>query len=147
MLLGKQDVGKNVVIIGGGLVGAETAEYLSANGIHVSLIEMLDQIAKDGEAATNQFLIGNLKKYDVDIYTSTSTDEIEENRVKITTPDGSVILNDIDDVIIATGFRSNTELDNLLLYYKGKTVKVGDANTVKNGLHNLREAYELAIKL
>lgn len=146
VLVGKQDVGKDVLIIGGGLVGAETAEYLSANGIHVTLVEMLDQIAKDGEAAPNRFLFENLEKYGVDIYTSTSTDMIDGRKVMLTTSNGSVTMDDIDDVIIATGFRPNVELDDLLLGFTGEIVKVGDANTVKNGLHNLREAYEKALK-
>lgn len=44
-------LGKMFSFIGGGLVGAETAEYLSYHGINVTLVEMLPQIAKDGESA------------------------------------------------------------------------------------------------
>lgn len=147
VLLGKEDVGKKILVVGGGLVGAETAEYLSANGVQVILVEMADQIAKDGETGSNYFLLRNLEKNNVDIYTSTGIDEIKASTVKLSTPDGIVMINDIDDVVIATGFRPNTELDEQLLSYTGKILKVGDASTVKNGLYNLREAYKVALSL
>lgn len=146
VLLGKEDVGKKVLIIGGGLVGAETAEYLGANGIQVTLVEMLDQIAKDGETAPNGFLFENLKKYGVAVYTSTSVVSVTGTSVLLKKQDDSIALENIDDVIIATGFRPNTNLDKLLSAYDGEVVRVGDANKVKNGLHNLREVYEAALK-
>ena len=147
VLLGKEDVGKKVLIIGGGLVGAETAEYLAYNNIHVVLVEMLDQIAKDGEAPSNEFLFKNLEKYGVEIYVSTSVEEVLGKTVKLKTPGAVVNINDIDDVVIAAGFRPNQELNDILSKYNGEIVRIGDANKVKNGLYNLREAYEVALTL
>ncbi len=147
VLLGKHDVGKNVLIVGGGLVGAETAEYLAYHGVKVTLVEMLDKIAKDGETAPNSFLLKNLASYGVDIYSSCSTEEIDGNRVRLKTLTGEVILNDIDDIIIAAGFKPNNETEEVLNDYKGDVVVVGDANKVKNGLYNLREAYEAGLKI
>lgn len=147
VLLGKEDVGKHVLIIGGGLVGAETAEYLGYHGIHVTLAEMLPEIAKDGESAPNGFLFENLKRYGAKIYTSTSVEAVDGSSVHLKTPEGDVILDDVDDVIIATGFRPNKTLDACLADYDGEVVRVGDANKVKNGLYNLREAYEAMLRL
>ena len=56
VLAGNVIVGKNVVVIGGGLVGAETAEYVAYHGSQVSILEMQPQIAKDGEGASNYYM-------------------------------------------------------------------------------------------
>ena len=147
VLLGKSEVGKNVLIIGGGLVGAETAEYLGYHGTKVTLVEMMDTIAKDGEIHPNRFLMNNLDKYGVKIYTSCNTEEINGSSVKLSTPTEKIVLNDVDDIIIAAGFRPNTETTEVLKNYNGEVVSVGDANKVKNGLHNLREAYLVGLSI
>lgn len=51
VLLGKTEPGNRVVVIGGGLVGAETADMLGQQCEQVTIIEMLPQIMKDGEAS------------------------------------------------------------------------------------------------
>ena len=45
VLAGEQQVYGTVAVIGGGMVGCETAEYLAARGCKVSVIEMMDKIA------------------------------------------------------------------------------------------------------
>ncbi|MDO5794959.1 MAG: FAD-dependent oxidoreductase, partial [Turicibacter sp.] len=76
VLSGKVSVGENVVVIGGGLVGAETADLLSQNGSKVTIIEMLPQIMKDGEASPTFYMKERFKEYGVSIYTSTKLTEI-----------------------------------------------------------------------
>ena len=61
------------------------------------------------------------------------------------TPNGEVVLNNIDSIIVAAGFRPSHEADLLLNQYTGTIITVGDAKKVKNGLHNLREAYEAGL--
>ena len=50
-VLAGQEVQGDCVVIGGGLVGAETAEYLANKGHHVTIVEMMDKIAS-GESTT-----------------------------------------------------------------------------------------------
>ena len=92
-------------------------------------------------------MLQNLDKFGVNIYTSTSVDEIAEDIVKLKTPNGEVVLNNIDSIIIAAGFQPNHEADLLLSQYTGTIITVGDAKKVKNGLHNLREAYEAGLSI
>ena len=56
VLLGKTEPGNRVVVIGGGLVGAETADMLGQQCEQVTIIEMLPQIMKDGEAAPTKYM-------------------------------------------------------------------------------------------
>ena len=48
--------GKNVVVIGGGSVGVETAAHVAQDFKHVSILEVRDGISLDGEYSNNYFL-------------------------------------------------------------------------------------------
>ena len=57
-----------MAVIGGGMVGCETAEYLAARGCKVSVIEMMDKIAA-GESTT--ILPTLLENYKPTVWSST----------------------------------------------------------------------------
>lgn len=92
-------------------------------------------------------MLQNLDKFGVNIYTSASVDEITADVIKLKTLNGEVLLHDVDSIIVAAGFRPNHETDALLSQYKGEVITVGDARKVKNGLYNLREAYEAGLSI
>ncbi len=54
-----------VAVIGGGMVGCETAEYLAARGCKVSVIEMMDKIAAGESTTILPTLLENYKSYGV----------------------------------------------------------------------------------
>ncbi len=147
ILAGNCIAGKNVVIIGGGLVGAETAEFLAYHGSQVTILEALSQIAKDGETASNQFMMENLQKHHVAIYTDARVDEIGENTVHFQVDGKDYVLEDVNTVIMATGVKSNLDFATKLKAKGISFVSVGDAAKVKNGFHNIQEAYRLGMTL
>ena len=69
VLAGKELNGKNVVIAGGGLVGAETAEYLAAKGHNVTIVEMADTIAKEESKTILPTMMGDFKTHNVQLLT------------------------------------------------------------------------------
>lgn len=83
ILSGKREVGKNIVIVGGGLVGAETALHLANHGKNVTVIEKKDEIVSGSEPSEKYFLLKNLEKSKVNIITSTVVKEIRENSVVV----------------------------------------------------------------
>lgn len=147
VLTGKEQVSGPAVIIGGGLAGAETAEHLSCHNVPVSIVEMLPQIAGDGEPTSNLFMMENLRKHQVDIYTSAKVLEVTEHTVSIQQEDGSRKNLPADTVILAAGTRSRQlpagEYENLVK----EVYTVGDARKAKNGLANIAEAYETAYQI
>lgn len=147
VLAGGYVAGKNVVIIGGGLVGAETAEFLAYNGSQVTILEAQSKIAKDGEAASNQFMMENLQKHHVAIYTDAKVIQINENNVYFQVQEQEYVLDNVDTVIMATGVKSNQEFATSLQEKDILFVSVGDAAKVKNGFHNIQEGYKLGMKL
>lgn len=147
VLMGRIQVGRNVVVIGGGLVGVETADLLSMQCSKVSVIEMLPEIMKDGEKSPARYMKERFEEYGVDIYTSTKLVEIGANQI-IAEKDGrELIINDVDTVVIAVGVRTNMEIVNVLEHLSCKVIKVGDANGVKNGYLGIREGYEAGLNL
>ncbi len=67
VLAKKEIVFGNVSVIGGGLVGVETAEYLAARGCNVTIIEMMDQIAKEESSTVLPTLMSELEHSHVQI--------------------------------------------------------------------------------
>jgi pyruvate/2-oxoglutarate dehydrogenase complex dihydrolipoamide dehydrogenase (E3) component len=68
LLNGKTSVGDKVLVIGGDLVGVETADYLGAQNKHVSIMEMLPEIALSEHPSTKYFLFERFKSYGIDIF-------------------------------------------------------------------------------
>ena len=71
-----QKVGERVVIIGGGSVGAETAEFLLNHYKDVTLIEMLPEIAADAEKVNRKVLLRSLGEKGAKIRILTKADAI-----------------------------------------------------------------------
>lgn len=147
ILSGHQQAGERVVVIGGGLVGAETAEFLAYHGSNVTILEALSQIAKDGEDASNLYMMNNLATHQVKIYTEAKVLAIGDHTVTFTHQGQTHNLTAVDTVVMATGAKSDRELDDCLNDTRIQVVKIGDAAKVKNGLANIREGFDVGINL
>lgn len=133
--------GAHIAVIGGGLVGAETADYLSEySGRKVTIIEMLSEIVRDGEPNPTYYLLQNFKRNGVDVYTNATVTEICDDCVRFTYA-GKTVAVRADTVVMATGLRPNpAEADAFAATGIPVTV-VGDASSGKNGFQNIREGF------
>ena len=147
VLLGTCSPGKRAVVVGGGLVGAETADMLSLQCEKVSIIEMMPEIMRDGEASPARYMKERFKEHDVDIYTSAQVTEIGDGCVKAMQGDHELVIDQVDTVVIAAGVKANTELDDTLADLNCRVVRVGDANGVKNGYLGIREGFEAGLSI
>ena len=127
-LLNEKEVGKNVVIIGGGLTGCEVAYDLHLKGNNPIIVEVRnDLIAVPGVCLANSSYLRdyfNWKK--VPVYLESSVAEIKDNSVVIKTNEK---LEEVkaDSVILAIGYNPNP------IAQKGKNIHVvGDANKIGN---------------
>ncbi|MDN5362492.1 MAG: hypothetical protein PWP70_1539, partial [Moorella sp. (in: firmicutes)] len=109
VLKGKVQVGKKVAVIGGGLVGCETAEYLAEKGHEVTIIEMLPQVAGDIGPLLGTMLMERLKQQ-VKIITGAKLKAIEGRTITFTYNDREEDLADIDSVVLAIGSRPEDTL-------------------------------------
>ena len=146
VLLGKVEVQGKVVVVGGGLVGAETADTLSQS-CQVSIIEMQSRIMGDGEYSTAYYMKQRFQQFGVQVYTSTKVLEIGRHTVAAEREGQAITLEDVDFVVIAVGVKTDTALFDQLEGLPWPVYKVGDANGVKNGYLGIREGFEAGLPL
>lgn len=141
VLAGREKVGQNVVVAGGGLVGVETASFLGYYGKNVTLVEMLPEITYDMTSAIKYHTQKHLVDYGVNIQCGTKIISIDDEGVYMEDCSNEKIKIKCDNVCLALGYRSNTELFEKL---KGKIENVfliGDAKKPHNALDATSEGY------
>jgi 2,4-dienoyl-CoA reductase-like NADH-dependent reductase (Old Yellow Enzyme family)/thioredoxin reductase len=146
-LSGSASLGKKVLVIGGGGIGAEVADYLSEEGKEVTLVEMREGIALDLVGHLQYFLNKRLREKGVRILTSTKATRFEKQGVWVEDPQGTKKLEGFDSVVIALGSIPNDELVESL---KGKVPEVyvvGDASKPREVMEALVEGEEIALKI
>ena len=113
-MCGKTQTGK-VLVIGGGLVGMEAALQFDETAEKVTVVEMADAILTTLEENLNntQALMNMIENSRLEIVTSAMVTEIGPDYA-LYTKDGETVRVDCDTVVVASGFRSNTELDDAL---------------------------------
>jgi pyruvate/2-oxoglutarate dehydrogenase complex dihydrolipoamide dehydrogenase (E3) component len=103
-------VGDTVVVIGGGLVGCETAEYLAKQRKKVTIVEMLDEVAGVMPLALRKLLLARLDYMKVTVLTGIKCQEFIKGSLSITTKEGQDKTISFDTVVIAAGGRPNQAL-------------------------------------
>ena len=148
VLAGEQQVYGTVAVIGGGMVGCETAEYLAARGCKVSVIEMMDKIAAGESTTILPTLLENYKTYGVEQYPSHKVKEFRMDAVVCENKDGAEVTIPCAYIVLAMGARSN-EFDAAALEAASIPVySIGDAAGKAADISNaIRTGYDTACQL
>ena len=148
VLAGEQQVYGTVAVIGGGMVGCETAEYLAARGCKVSVIEMMDKIAAGESTTILPTLLENYKTCGVEQYPSHKVKEFRMDAVVCENKDGAEVTIPCDYIVLAMGARSN-EFDAAALEAASIPVySIGDAAGKAADISNaIRTGYDTACQL
>jgi 2-enoate reductase len=144
VLLGKSHVGNRVVIIGGGLVGTETALYLARQGKKVVIIEILDKIISDMFMSNRQHMIKLLGDAQVKILTETRVLEITESAIIVLDKNEMKTSLEADTVILASGMEPH---NSLLTELQGKIPEVyniGDSAEPRRVLEAIWGGFRIA---
>ncbi len=147
VLSGRSISGDKVMVIGGGLIGAEVAELLSEKGKQVTIVEMLPKIAGDLGKTRRKFSLDGLKAAGVRVMTETTCKEIRPKSVVLEHSDQQEELVDMDAVVIAVGLRSDDSLIDHLKKSGRSYHVIGDARKPAKALDAIWEAAELARKI
>jgi len=108
-LAGVRQVGDRVVIVGGGMVGCETAEFLHAKGKQVTILEMLPRVGDDIEVTNRLATMTRLREAGIVLRANTKAVRITENGVEATS-DGAAEFFEGDTVVLAAGAKPKHEL-------------------------------------
>lgn len=108
-VLNGQEVSGKCVVLGGGLVGTETAEYLAQKGLDVSIVGMMDKIATGESSTVMPLITKDFAEHNVKQYVNTKVSSIEQKVIHaVNTQDNSEIVIEADTIINALGSKKNT---------------------------------------
>lgn len=145
-LLGQVPVGESVVVIGGGLVGCETALWLAERGRQVTLVESMEELLSVNApvCSANADMLKELVRFKgVDVETGTKAVGWQDGQIQLEGPEGIKSVP-ADTILAAVGYTSEQTLYNRL----GETVPekylLGDARRVSNIMYAIWDAYEVA---
>jgi 2,4-dienoyl-CoA reductase-like NADH-dependent reductase (Old Yellow Enzyme family)/thioredoxin reductase len=127
ILSGAVPPGKHAVVIGGGLIGMETADYLCQKGTQVTLVEVLKRSPVLKITSHGYMLHTRLKEAGCRLLFNTTLKKIEESSVTVLIESREQILSPVDQVIIAVGLKPHDELKKILQARKIRHFIVGDA--------------------
>ena len=132
-LLGKQEVGENVTIIGGGLTGCEIAYELYLQGKKPTIVEMMDDliVTKGVCLANTSFLRDFFEANKVPVHLETGLKEIKDGCVVVAGKDGNAFEIPTDSVILSVGYKSAPLAEkSKKVHIVGDAAKVGNLRTV-----------------
>ena len=148
LLRGKIQADGNIAVIGGGLVGGETANFLATHGNQVTIIEMLAQIVGEEPDNMKRFLLQSFEDHHVDIHAGTAVQTINEDRtITVKAGEEEKVLGPFDKIVTAVGMRANLELTGTLEDSVKEVVYVGDALKPGNALNAIEEGYMAALDI
>ena len=115
-----------MIIIGGGLIGCETAEFLLQKEKRVTILEMLDRVGADISKWNRWVIIKRLRAAGIRGETNSKAVSITEKGVKIMRADFYPEFFEADSVVIATGMKATDKLGKELEGNVASLYKVGD---------------------
>jgi 2,4-dienoyl-CoA reductase-like NADH-dependent reductase (Old Yellow Enzyme family)/thioredoxin reductase len=141
VLNGVKETGKEVVVVGGGLIGCETAEYLANKGKKVTITTRQRNIGTDIGPSNRFGVRERIKKAGVRIVPQAVTQEITANGTRVSLQEGETII-EADTVVLAGGMKPADELAAELENKGIKFRKIGDCvearrirEAIDEGLH------------
>ena len=147
LLLGNKEAGDTVIIVGGGLIGCETALWLSQQGKKVTIVEMLDDILSGGLSinhANRKMLIDLLNFHGTEILTGQSLLEITNNGATIIDSCFKQTQYKADTVAIAIGLSADNRLYRQVQGKIPDLYLIGDARQSRKIMDAVWDAYEVA---
>lgn len=149
VLAGKASVGKRVVVVGGGMVGTETAELIAERGLaeKVTLIEMLPEIAADMDPMNKGYMfLSVIPRWRVEVITNMKIEEITDKGVVAVDKAWKRHNFGADTVVLAVGYTPNQDLYESLKGRVEEIYIIGDSlkprklwNATTDGAHVARQ--------
>jgi 2-enoate reductase len=149
VLNGAENTGENIVVVGGGLVGCETALWLRLQGKKVTIVESLPEILNAGNdmCFANYDMLRDLLVFNkVEILCNSSVKTVNDTSVVVETPAGEIDIN-ADTVMVAVGYHAQHHLYDAMRDSMKTIYNIGDSLTVSNIMHTIWDANQVAREL
>jgi 2,4-dienoyl-CoA reductase-like NADH-dependent reductase (Old Yellow Enzyme family)/thioredoxin reductase len=144
VLTGARDVGQRVLVVGGGTVGIEVAEWLAARGREVAVVEVLAEVARDMETMARVMTMKRLKDLPVTVHAETELLRISDGEVTVRRPPAGdeQSLGHFDSVVVSVGQKPYDPLSEALRNAGVRVIAVGDAVTPGQVFDATHSAYQ-----
>ena len=149
-LTGKDLPGESILVVGGGLVGCETALGYAREGKRVTILEALPDILSAGipvPEMNSSMLRDLLDEYKVTKKTGCRLTRVTESGAVATTADGAEEAIPADHIVLAVGFASRPSLAQELQGAGVAVYQVGDGGKVGSVMTAIGSAYTVGRKL
>ncbi|WPC41601.1 FAD-dependent oxidoreductase [Clostridium sp. JS66] len=146
VLVGKKDCGNTTVVVGGGLVGCETALDLAKKGKKVVIVEALNKIlALNGPlCSANSEMLERLIPFNgIEVRASSKVKSYKDGILEVETEKGIDKIQ-CDSVILSVGYKEENSLYRELEFEVPEIHLLGDARKVANIMYAIWDAYEVA---
>ena len=150
VLTGQVLAGTNILVLGGGIVGCETADFLAhpvddlkPGGNRVTIIEMLDNIAFDERSSFRSLLVQRLRSKGVEIITGAKVVEILPDGVKYLQAGMEKEIRGMDTIVLAMGTTPNHALAEELRKVTRVFYVIGDVKEPRRALEAIEEGDEI----
>lgn len=148
VLLGKRGVsGQKILVIGGGMVGVEVADFLAERGKKVTVVEMAGQLASGKGPGHWYYVRKRLRASEVETITEAVVEEVGAKSVVLRVGEERRLLTEVETIVVATGVRPRNELADQLKGIVPEIHVIGDAREARNGLEAVLDAMETALRV
>lgn len=146
VLLGNVILGNNALVLGGGLVGVETAEFCRDFCERVAVVEMMHQIAPELYMTVRDHLLRRFKQEDIEIFANTKVQKIEGGTVYADRDEKEIEFKGYDNIVLAMGSKENQPFKVPESLAKEVYI-IGDAKKARSAVEAIYEAARVAMKI
>lgn len=146
VLVGKSILGSSALVIGGGMVGCETAEFCRDYCERVAVVEMRDDIALDLYMTVRDSLIRRFKNEGIEVYKKTKVQKIEGNAVYAEQDGNEIVLDGFDNIVFAVGSKTEPQFENVEALAE-KVYVIGDAKKPRSALEAIFEGAKVGMSI
>ncbi|MCP4755732.1 MAG: FAD-dependent oxidoreductase [Proteobacteria bacterium] len=144
ILGGQVSPGKNVVVVGGGLIGMETGDFMADKGSRITMVEMLERSPVPRIQSHGYHLHKRLRSAECRFMFNTTLESVQEDSVVAVTDGNKETISPVDQVVLAVGMKPRQDLKAVLKDRGIRHQVVGDAFEVRRIIEATEEGAKAA---
>ena len=144
VLENKAVLGSKVVVVGGGMVGCETADWLAQSGKQVIILEQLPQFATDVETRTRKMLLQRLATQKVDMICNAKAERFNKDKVVCSQVGVEFTIEGVDNIVLALGYKPNSAFSQA---QSSRIHKLGDCVEPRKAMASIHEGFLLGTRI
>jgi 2,4-dienoyl-CoA reductase-like NADH-dependent reductase (Old Yellow Enzyme family)/thioredoxin reductase len=138
---------RRILVLGGGMVGCEVAEFLAMQGKDIVIVEKLAELGLELEPITRKLLLTRLMKTKPAVYTQSEVVRVEGSRAFVRNPKGEQSQIDFDALIFAVGFTAEDPFPTSEMPDSLEIYRIGDCASPRGILEAIHEGYQAGISI